>query len=161
MNSLFREETFFKWRKLFECAWDEETAYPNSGGAKGRPEGQCYVTSRVLKDVFAVFGGRVVIGKVKTGEDSWFKNHCWLELEIDGVKLILDMTADQRGLEKTPIVWGMYTDDPNHTGGKKCTVCSEYTAEKEVEDYEAEYQSSSHAFQRYLLLKKKLGELAR
>jgi hypothetical protein len=115
----------------------------------------------VLKDVFAVFGGRVMIGRVQTGEDTWFKNHCWLELEIDEVKFILDMTADQQGLGKAEIVWGMYEPHPKYPDNQQYRIYSEYKPEHEVEDYEAEYQSSSHAFDRYLLLKKKLWELTR
>ena len=150
MNILFHREVLKQLRDVIEQAWNEETAHPGKGGDKGRPEGQCYVTSRLLADVYKI--GRVVIGSV-----GKFKNHCWLEMEIDDIKFFLDMTADQAGIGKEPIVWGMYEPHPKYIDNPKYRVYPDYKPKREVEDEDAKRFFA--AFDRYLLLKKRVAAI--
>lgn len=136
MSPFFSRVFLATLRHMISQGWDADTAYPNSGGRKGRPEGQCYVTSRLLKELH-VFG-KVAIGKVGNYEGL----HCWYENEINGETWIIDLTADQRGIDKEPIVVGPLADFPD------------YKRSGYVTDEEAR-ASKSKAFERYLLLKQR------
>ena len=136
MSPFFSRKILIALRHVISQGWDADTAYPNSGAAKGRSEGQCYVTSRLLKE-FHVFG-RVAMGKVGNYEGI----HCWYEDEVNGETWIIDLTADQRGIGKGTIVVGPLADFPD------------YRRTGYVTDSEAR-ASKSKAFVRYLLLKQR------
>lgn len=135
MSPFFSRKILAALRHTISQGWDDDTAYPNSGGAKGRPEGQCYVTSRLLKELH-VFG-KVAIGKVSNYDGL----HCWYEDEINGETWMIDLTADQRGIGKDSIIVGPLADFPD------------YKRTGYVTDEEAR-ASKSKAFDRYLLLSK-------
>ena len=170
MNMLFRSDNLEDLRERFERAWDESTSFGRRRDvAKGRPEGQCYATSRVLKNIY---GGRVILGSVGALHD-----HCWLELEfsdiivrnvkdengnpadaVEAIKIILDMTADQRGIDKEPVVWGLYEPHPESQLLGNYRVYSDYKPRREVEDEEAATRLGGRAFAAYERLIQKIKE---
>lgn len=104
----------------------------------GRPEGQGYVTSRVLRKVF---GGTVVYGTI--GENK--QRHCWLEREIDDTAIIIDLTADQMGIGRDFTLALTYKE------------LTDYHRIGEISDEDAMGKSTGE-WQRYLLLEKRLAE---
>ena len=84
-----------KFRQDIEPCWNKSTAYKHFGTA-GSPEGQCVVTSRVLKDALYFQGllGSLeyCVGKVTVASVIAIPYHMWLE---DSEGLIIDVTADQ------------------------------------------------------------------
>lgn len=148
---LFRPDNLEDLRERFECAWDKTTAVGRPDAAPGRPEGQCYATSRVLCNLIP--GSRVILGSV-----GRLRNHCWLEMEIDHMKIVLDMAADQRGIDGDRIVWGPYLPHPEPKTRKYYKVCSDYNPRIEVEDIEAQRRFGGRAFRAYENLLARLKE---
>lgn len=142
MSPFFSRKILAALREIISRGWDADTAYPNSGGAKSRPEGQCYVTSRLLKELH-------IFGKVATGRVGNYDGlHCWYEQEINGETWIIDLTANQKGMGKASIIVGPLADYPD------------YQRSRYVIDEEAR-ASKSKAFDRYLLLSKRFHDNSR
>lgn len=96
------------YRQTIQPAWSTASSHPGFPTTPGSPVGQCGVTSAWLQQRLQDDHGirtTYCVGTVLINA-AWTDTHCWLETGNHPDSQVMDLTADQLGLE--PVLAATY-----------------------------------------------------